>query len=490
MSYWLRLCRWMLNAIAPIVPSAMRADWRREWYGELWHWIGERAKAGDREALRVALSHCRGAIADAVYLRRSDEATRLLVRRITGHPTFCLAVMAVMLAGIAIASRGFEHSQRYLRPIPYQAPEQLVIVRQEGFFMGARLGLPLVKMENWKEATKLQGIAPYVGYSALAEVGGTASEVTAAAVDPAIFEVLGVRAARGKTFDELPGGRCPNCAMVSDSFWRTALGADPQAVGKSYRIAGRDLRVIGVLPKQFWFFAHSPGVWTLLADADWLDPRAALVYGVARLKPGVTIEEASAEMVRLYFALPPLMRGRQLELVPLPPLTRDPMYRWLPVGCMAGFVLFGAVLWLSKRAPRLRAMAYFLTKLSLGWCVVASGVVEFAQSPGGELSGVRGFGSETVSLWLLIVAAMIAVSWAWHDDRKRCRTCLCRLSMPVQMGSRGHILMEWMSMELVCPNGHGLLWAPEDQLESHPKDQWLRLDETWRDLFAIPGKPR
>ena len=60
--------------------------------------------------------------------------------------------------------------------------------------------------------------------------------------------------------------------------------------------------------------------------------------------------------------------------------------------------------------------------------------------------------------------------------------------MPVQVGSRGHVLMEWMSTELVCPNGHGMLWAPEDPLESHPKDRWLQLDDSWQDLFEHSNK--
>ncbi len=491
MSYLLTVCRWTLNAIAPIVPSQIRADWRREWYGELWHWIDERVSAGDPEALRVALSHCWGAIADAVYLRRNDEATRTRFQKTTAHPAFCLGVLGLLLAAIAIGSGGFEHSRRLLGSIPYVAPDRLVIVRQEEFLMGARLGLPLVKIDNWKQATKLDGIAPYIGYEALVETGDEPLEVHAAAADADFFRVLGVRAALGQTFDKVPRGACKNCAVVSDEFWRHVLDANPNAVGSTYRIAGRQVRILGVLPKDFWFFAHSPSVWTLLDDADWLDPRSALAYAVARLQPGATIDGAMHEMVYLYFLMRPLMRGRHLELVPLPPLTRDPLYRWLPVGCIAAFLISVTVLLLlPHRLVRSRAGAYFFTKLSLAWWVVAAGVIEFAQEPGGELSGVRGFGVETFSLWLLIVAAAIALSWAWHDDRKRCRTCLSRLSMPVQMGSRGHVLMEWMSTELVCPNGHGLLWAPEDQLESHPKDRWLRLDESWKDLFAVPGKPR
>lgn len=481
------LCRWLLKSIAPIVPANMRQDWEREWYGELWHWIGSRVASGDTAASRVALAHCTGALKDAVHLRREDELTRLTLAKLAGHPILPLAVLTVVALALAVSSHGLEHLRRLQGPLPYRAPEQLVLLRQVNPMMGARLGLPLVKVENWKDTRSFSGLAAYTGYQALVEIGPKWTEVPAAAVDPQFFEVLGVSAANGRLFQR--GDQCNDCAVVSYDFWRTYLHSRQNAVGGSYRIAGRQYRVIGVLPENFLFFSDSPSFWTLLGDSAVVDHDSALVYAVARLKPGINRAAVIPELLDLYWSKPPVRHGRSLEVVSIDSLNRDPLYAWLPVATAGVFVLFGlAVCFLPRRAIRSRAWAYFATKTALTFFVVSAAVVEFVHSRGLRLSGVRGFGPETISLWLLVVGAVITVAWAWHDQRKRCRTCLRSLSMPVQMGSRGHVLMDRMSTELLCPTGHGLLWAPEDALESHPSDRWLQLDDSWKDLFAVPDK--
>src|SRR5512140_423804 len=102
------LCRWLLKAIAPIVPRDMRNDWEREWYGELWHWIHSRAAAGDSQATRIAVSHSLGAVKDAIHLRREDEATASEIHKIAGHPALPLALLTAVILVIAASTGGFE----------------------------------------------------------------------------------------------------------------------------------------------------------------------------------------------------------------------------------------------------------------------------------------------------------------------------------------------------------------------------------------------
>ena len=483
------LCRWLLKAIAPIVPGDMRTDWQREWYGELWHWIGTRAAAGDTEAAKVALSHSLGAVKDAIHLRREHQPSRMAFSNILGHPSLPFAVLTLVIVFVAAATGGFERLRRLTGSLPYHNPSQIVVLRQISPLMGARLGLPLVKVENWKEAKSLDSIAAYTGYHAVAEIGDHWREIPAAAVDSEFFRVLGVQAAVGRVFTKADKGACNDCVVVSHEFWRGVLRGDRGAVGRSYSIAGRKLRVIGVLPREFWFFSESPAVWTPIDNGTVVDRTSALVYAVARVHPGVDQAALMADLINLYWKLPPLRHGRSLEIVAIESLTRDPIYAWMPL-VMAGLAcLFGClVILVPNRAVRVRACGYFAAKVTLTAALVGIAVVEFFHAGSLRLSGVRGFGSETASLWFLIFGLVMGVVWAWHDQRKRCRTCLRRLSMPVQMGSRGHMLMDRMSTELVCPTGHGVLWAPDDMLESHPTDQWLKLDDSWKDLFAVSDK--
>ncbi len=482
------LCRWLLNATAPIVPWGVRDEWRREWYGELWHFIDGRIKTGDREAYRIAFSHCRGAIADAVYLRRNDERSRSAMARVTRHPAFYLAPMTLAVALLALLTNGFQNTSRMIRPLPYRSPEQIILLRQVNPFTGVRLGLPLGKIPGWRKAQTLDGVAAYAGYHALMILRGV-QEVKAAAVDPEFFRVLSTKAQLGKLFDEVDAGTCIDCAVLSDEIWRSELQADPGVIGRMLRIAGRPHKIIGVLPRGFWFFSDSPAVWTLIAHSGFLHSDDILVYAIARLRPGVTERASLFELRTLYRTLPPYIKARQIEIRRLTALTQDPLYRMLPI-ILTGILLcaLAAVILAPSRRTRLRGTSYIVVKVSLTSLAAALAAIEFAYAPGMRMSGVRGFGPEAFSLWLVIFGIVIAMWWAVDDQRKRCPACLGRLSMPVQMGARGHVLMECMSIEMVCANGHGMLWAPEDSLESHPKDRWLQLDESWQDLFAVPNK--
>lgn len=486
------LCRWFLNAAAPVVPRGMRDEWRREWYGELWHYIDERLQRGDAEARKMAMSHCRGALADAVYLRRNDEPTRERVIKVIRHPAFTAGSLVFILALLGAITGGFANTRRMLRPLPYRAPEQIVVVRQTSPFMGARLGFPLAKIPGWRTAETLDGIAAYTGYRAL--VGSR--EVNAAMVEPEFFGVLGVQAHIGRLFQVSDAKACPDCAVIGDGLWRSAFRADPAIAGRTHKIAGRSLKVIGVLPRGFWFFADSPAVWTLIRPDSFVDPQTTLVYAIARLRPNATEKASLDELRRLYRNLPPRIKldgpmrvARQVEEARMTILMQDPVYRLLPI-LLAGIFAFASagVIAIPVRKTGLRGAAFFMLKVSSSSLAVTLAAIEFAYAPGMRMSGVRGFGPETISLWLLTFGFVISFWWASSDQRKRCPACLSRLSMPVQMGARGHVLMDWMSTELVCPLGHGVLWAPEDPLESHPKDRWLNMDESWHDLFELTNK--
>ena len=70
-----------------------------------------------------------------------------------------------------------------------------------------------------------------------------------------------------------------------------------------------------------------------------------------------------------------------------------------------------------------------------------------------------------------------------RDQQSRCRTCLRRLELPVEIGRTGSVLLNWAGTEMVCSEGHGVLYVPESAANSLDQNRWNRLDESWSNLF-------
>src|ERR1044071_3958147 len=114
-----------------------------------------------------------------------------------------------------------------------------------------------------------------------------------------LFRVLRAEPALGRAFaaeDDRPGA--PRVAVISHGLWQRRFGADPSALGRAVTLDGEPYTVVGVMPAAFQFPDPETEVWAPLA----LDPQDQSSRGshylnvVARLKDGVTIEQAQAEM--------------------------------------------------------------------------------------------------------------------------------------------------------------------------------------------------
>src|SRR5262249_3271212 len=116
------------------------------------------------------------------------------------------------------------------------------------------------------------------------------------------FSVLGVRAAIGRTFtDDETWKSGTHVAVLSDRAWREQFGADPSIVGQTITLNATPVQVIGVMPAGFSYPREQVDVWRSI---EW-DPksrgdvsfrRAHWIRVVARLKPGVTMEQADAQL--------------------------------------------------------------------------------------------------------------------------------------------------------------------------------------------------
>ncbi len=178
--------------------------------------------------------------------------------------------------------------------------------------------------------------------------GGTTPErVLGASVSANFFSVLRVQAALGRTFlaGEDTAGH-DQVVILSDALWRRSFGGDPSVLGRTIRLEGRPHTVIGVMSKDF-NFPRPSDFWTPLAFDQALRTRRdnRMLFPMARLKPGVTLDEAQAEMSaiesRLAAAYPEVNRGWSSWVMPIDrflvgTLTRQ--YTLLLIGAVA-FVL-------------------------------------------------------------------------------------------------------------------------------------------------------
>src|SRR5919198_6010446 len=198
-----------------------------------------------------------------------------------------------------------------LRPLPYKEPQRLVLLHENL----PRLGWSLLNVSpaeylDYKEQNRtLSGVAAFEGLSLNLTGQGEPVRVEAERVSPDLFALLGVSPARGRAFaaeeDRAGAGRV---VVLSHGLWQRQFGADPSVVGRTVRLDGEPYTVVGVMPAGFQFpyaktsFIAPAELWVPLAisDEERKNRAASFDYGVVgRLKPGVTLAEAQADIERV-----------------------------------------------------------------------------------------------------------------------------------------------------------------------------------------------
>ncbi|HEX2643044.1 MAG TPA: ABC transporter permease [Thermoanaerobaculia bacterium] len=286
---------------------------------------------------------------------------RYAIRMLGRKPTFTLAAVISLGLGIGANTTIFSLvNALLLRPVPVEDPDRLVML----FTKDSRNpGAPPLSHLNWKDYRDqnevFSGMAGYdwTGMS-VATANGEPAVATGQLVSGNYFDLLGIRAALGQTFrpeeDATPGAY--PVTVLSHRFWQERLGGDPGAVGGTIRINGAPYTVIGVAPASFTGVDRGvrPELWVPMAmnrqirpdkESNWYETRRGLfVFGVARLKPGVTLEQARQNLTaigqRLQTEFPTDNKGRNVELVPLPLATINPQVRQ---GVIAASALLSAV---------------------------------------------------------------------------------------------------------------------------------------------------
>jgi putative ABC transport system permease protein len=224
------------------------------------------------------------------------------LRQLRKTPGFTGVALATLALGIGANSAIFALvDAALLRPLPLPRPEQVVMAWERDDTTARDLVSPL-NLADWNERTRtfqeLAGFTPSVGGMVMAGADGAADTVSRQWVSVGVFDVLGIRPIAGRTFlaaDE----KQPNVVVLSEAFWRARFAGDRSVVGRQVRLDGSPFTVVGVVPREAQLLGAS-SMWAVRPLPR--DPRARAFHAlrvIGRMKPGVTLETASADMARI-----------------------------------------------------------------------------------------------------------------------------------------------------------------------------------------------
>jgi putative ABC transport system permease protein len=245
---------------------------------------------------------------------------RYALRTYRRSPGFALVAVLTLALGIGLNTAIFSVVNGVLlRPLPYRDPATLVALHHVHPEKAPKGG-PFSRedFEDLKTgATGFGSLAAYFydpGHSTMNLTGdGEPRRVQGAFVSPEFFPVLGVQAAHGRTLrpdENVPGA--DRVVVLSDPFWRSRFGADPDVVGRTVSLDGKVFTVAGVMPPSFAFPARDVEVWApLTLIGEEMIPRdrgMRFLQMVGRLRPGsdasAALSSADAVLARLATAYP------------------------------------------------------------------------------------------------------------------------------------------------------------------------------------------
>jgi len=217
-------------------------------------------------------------------------------------PMFSVTVVATLALGIGANSAVFSALDAViLRPLPFPDADRLMRLDQiNPKVRSPETQVAPVRLEDWNRMNStFQTIAGYYTQDESETSGTLPEKVTMAAVTPRFLEVWGVAPALGRDFnpdEERFGG--PDAVLISDRYWRSHFGANPDAIGKKLHMSGYSYTVVGVMPASFLFPERDVEVWSAVPmNAPYARSRdSAWFITIGRLKPGVTVEQAQANL--------------------------------------------------------------------------------------------------------------------------------------------------------------------------------------------------
>ena len=260
----------------------------------------------------------------------------LAIRGFRREPLYAVAVIGTFALALGAATAVSSIVDGVLlRPLPYQAPEQLVSIREivpQWAHQYPTLPANARHFDHWRnQSTSYQALAALDWRTTSLSGAGEPFQATILRSSATLFAVLTLTVARGRALtrdDETVAS--PRVTVISDELWRTRLGADPGTIGRAIRLGGIDHTVVGILPPQTElpafdttagsatlrsrFSAIVPFRWDL-ATLPWMGSFNHPVVG--RLRADISLEQSAAELGVLQKSVARLAAGTTNDEVEL-----------------------------------------------------------------------------------------------------------------------------------------------------------------------------
>ena len=231
-----------------------------------------------------------------------------MARGLRKNMAFSTAVVLTLMLGIGGNTAIFSViDQLLLRPLPYPDGDRLVTVyesfpRSDGGRV--RQLRNVVSPGNWldwqRDSHTLQGFAAWRSLKGTLTGVGEPLRVNSQSVSAEFFPTLGVKPLLGRTLtmeDDRP--KAPGVVVLSHQLWESRFRGDPNVIGRIIQMNDRPFQIVGVMPANFRFLYQDVDLWSpfgLDRNQPWRQTAGRFMNVVARLKPGVTVAAASAEM--------------------------------------------------------------------------------------------------------------------------------------------------------------------------------------------------
>ena len=230
---------------------------------------------------------------------------RFAFRMLAKHPGFTTVAVLALALGIGANTAVFSVVRGVLlRPLPYGDPDRLVVLWESTLKAnGAREPSSPPNFRDWSERNKcFTAMAAYVPNTLPLTDSGEAEMLNGGYITANYFEMLGVKPALGRTIGSSDAYN--DVVVLSYELWDRRFGRDPGVLGRPLRLGGVLRTVIGVMPSGFRDadFLHRPSaeLWISLQRSSFAGEMAArrsdFLRVIARMKPGITVGQAQAEM--------------------------------------------------------------------------------------------------------------------------------------------------------------------------------------------------
>ncbi len=278
------------RALLHLYPASFRAE-----YGEEMCAVVARGRSSLLSAIFEVLSN-----APAVHWDILRQDLRYTARTLARTPGFTAVAILVLALGIGANTAVFSVTDYVLiRPLPFPSPDRLVSLWETlpGY---SRMELSPANFRDWKSMNSVfEQMGAFTGFPANLLGQGAPEREQGAAVTGDLFPLLGVQPLLGRSIsksDDRDGA--PRTAVLSYGLWQREFGGDAGVLGRKLDLDGTRHVVIGVMPPGFHFPDQATQFWVpfQFPAAAFADRNDNYIDGIGRLRPGVSLRQAQAEM--------------------------------------------------------------------------------------------------------------------------------------------------------------------------------------------------